>query len=75
MSSACCVDPGVVEPCAGQTLDQQHVNNERDTQQNMDDQKETDSPLNAGEVERQKENREIRRKGATQKMHRRECLV
>ncbi|XP_065141235.1 protein polyglycylase TTLL10 [Paramisgurnus dabryanus] len=70
MSSACCVEPEE-EPCAGQTLDQQHVTNERDTQQNMDDQKETDSTLNAGEVERQKENREIRRKGATQKMHRR----
>ncbi|XP_055044893.2 protein polyglycylase TTLL10 [Misgurnus anguillicaudatus] len=59
MSSACCVDPGVVEPCAGQTLDQQHVTNERDTQQTMDDQRETDT-------------REIRKKGATQKMHRRD---
>ncbi|XP_057176089.1 protein polyglycylase TTLL10 isoform X1 [Triplophysa rosa] len=80
MSLVSCVEPHQPgeEPDAGQRPDQQHVL--RDTQQMMEDQeqsdeKEMDNVLNAeGEVnkdEQRKENQEVWRKGATQKIHRR----
>lgn len=76
MSLVSCVEPHRPgeEQDAGQRPDQQHVLQMTEDQERSDE-KEMDDTLNAeGEVnkdEHQKENKEVWRKGATQKIHRR----